>query len=59
MNRGAIYIYYSSLSWFMTRFESRGAPEYGEYCHARDMRVYIGSGLREDKKLCPVCIGVL
>jgi hypothetical protein len=42
------------LSGFMTRFESRGAHGRGEQWNARDMRVYIGSGLREDKTLHPV-----
>jgi hypothetical protein len=36
------------LSWFMTRFESRGAYRYVEQWNARDTRVYIGLGLRED-----------
>jgi hypothetical protein len=35
----------------MTRFESRGAHGCGEQWNARDMRVYIGSGLREFKNL--------
>jgi hypothetical protein len=37
--------------WFMTRFESRCAHKRGEQWNARDTRVYIGSGLREDKNL--------
>jgi hypothetical protein len=38
-----------TLSWFMTKFESRGAHRCGEQWYARDKRVYTGSGLREDK----------
>jgi hypothetical protein len=37
------------VSWFMTRFESRGAHGCGEQWHARDTRVYTGLGLREDE----------
>jgi hypothetical protein len=37
------------LSWFMTRFESRGTHGHGEQWTARDARVYTGSGLYEDK----------
>jgi hypothetical protein len=37
------------LSWFLTRFESKGAHGCGEQWNARDMSVYIDSGLREDK----------
>jgi hypothetical protein len=36
------------VSWFMTRFKSRGAHVCEEQWHARDMRVHIGLGLRED-----------
>jgi hypothetical protein len=38
-----------NLSWFTTRFESRGALGWEEQWHARGTRVYIGSGLPEDK----------
>jgi hypothetical protein len=40
---------YLILSWFMTRFESRGAHGCGEQWNARDTRVYTDSGLCEDK----------
>jgi hypothetical protein len=36
------------LSWFMTRFESRGAQECDEQWNAMGTRVYTGSGLPED-----------
>jgi hypothetical protein len=36
------------LSLFLTRFESRGVHGRGEQWNARDTRVYIGLGLRED-----------
>jgi hypothetical protein len=41
--------YAPGLSWFMTRFESKGAYGCRERWHARDMRVYTSSSLREDK----------
>jgi hypothetical protein len=34
---------------FVTRFEIRGAHEHEEQWYAGDTRVYIGSGLCEDK----------
>jgi hypothetical protein len=37
------------VSWFMTRFESRGAHRCGEQWNTMDTRVYTGSGLCEDK----------
>jgi hypothetical protein len=37
------------VSRFMTRFESTGAHGCGQQWYARDMRVYTGSGLRENK----------
>jgi hypothetical protein len=37
------------LSWFITRFESRSAHGRGDQWNTSDMRVYTGSGLREDK----------
>jgi hypothetical protein len=37
------------LSWFMTKFESRGAHGRREQSNASDTRVYTGSDLREDK----------
>jgi hypothetical protein len=37
------------LSWFMTRFESRGAHGSGEQWNARDTRVYTGSRLPDVK----------
>jgi hypothetical protein len=37
------------MSWFTTRFESRGAHGREEQWNVGDTRVYIGSGLREDK----------
>jgi hypothetical protein len=36
------------VSWFTTRFESRGAHVCKKQCHARDMRIYIGSGSHKD-----------
>jgi hypothetical protein len=39
------------LSWFMTRFESRGAHGCDEQWNARDMRVYTDSGLPENNSL--------
>jgi hypothetical protein len=37
------------MSWFMTRFESRGAHRSGEQWNTQDTGVYTGSGLCEDK----------
>jgi hypothetical protein len=42
-------VYTPSLSWFMTRFESRDTHGCAEQWNARDTRVYTSSGLREDK----------
>jgi hypothetical protein len=38
-----------SLSWFLTRFENRDAHGREEQWNARDMMVYTGSSLRDDK----------
>jgi hypothetical protein len=38
------------MSWFMTRFESRGAHGCDEQWNVRDMRVYIGPGLPKDNR---------
>jgi hypothetical protein len=38
-----------TLSWFLTRFKSRGSHGHGEQWNARDTRVYTGSGPSEDK----------
>jgi hypothetical protein len=38
-----------TLSWFLTRFKRKDAHGSGEHWHARDTRIYIGSGLCEDK----------
>jgi hypothetical protein len=37
------------VSWFLTRFESRGAHGCREQWHGRDMMVYTGLSLHEDK----------
>jgi hypothetical protein len=37
------------VSWFMTRFQSKGAHGHGEQWNAGDTRVYTGSDLYEDK----------
>jgi hypothetical protein len=41
------------LSWFMTRFKSRGAHRCDEQQNVRDMRVNTGPGLTEDNS--PTC----
>jgi hypothetical protein len=40
----------SDLSWFLTRFESKGAHRCKEQWHTTDTRVYTGPGLCEDEK---------
>jgi hypothetical protein len=37
------------MSWFLTGFGNRGVHGCGEQWHVRDMMVYTGLGLREDK----------
>jgi hypothetical protein len=43
----------------MTRFESKSAHGCGEQWNVRDMMVYTGYELHEDKTLCPVCINFI